>query len=83
MNEDDKEIYGIFKMTMKPPSAMFEREYIFTSALNFWKSVEKKYNEKKRIWMETDARMVAVKLAAIQARKNLEHVKRYLFFIHL
>lgn len=72
MKESDKEVYGVLKMNFNLSTECIS----YLNALRFWKAVEEKYQERKRQWMEANARMVAAKLAAIRARKELEEVRR-------
>ena len=44
--------------------------------LDFWRALEKRYNEQRQKWVEASSQMMASKLAAENARKGLQALKQ-------
>ena len=72
MKESDKEIYATLKMSVNPHTECGD----YPSTMRFWRAVESKYQERKRKWLEANARMAAAKMAAIKARRELIEIQR-------
>ena len=67
-----REFYGVFKMQVR----LHNDPHNYANALTFWKSVEDKYQERRRRWMEANARMESAKVEALRARRELDSAKQ-------
>ncbi|KAH3768679.1 uncharacterized protein LOC127844100 [Dreissena polymorpha] len=63
--DGDNVAYGILKMSVP-----------YAERLDFWRMVEQRYQDRKRRWLEANARLVASRLAAIRARKEMNKARR-------
>lgn len=70
--ETTKEVLRVMKMRVRNQHDPVN----YANALSFWKSVEEKYEDRKRRWIEGTARLETTKADALMAKNKIEDIKR-------